>query len=440
MLELIDELIWSYAAVPLLIILGVYLTLSHRFAQFRLIKEFFQEPSQLSSSECETTDSTTDNKSQENIVSPWEAFFASLGGCIGIGNIIAVCTAIQVGGPGALIWMHIAAFLGMMIKYSEVFLSIKTRVKVNGQYFGGPFIYLSQSSTIPWLGQIFALLLAIYSVDVYMFKVVVDTIETSLNFPLWLAFLCIYAPLVLSAQRGIKVVGWICSLLIPLFLVIFVVLSTAVIFQCRDNIIPSLAIIFKQAFGLMPVLGGTVGASVMLTISEGVKRGCYSGDIGVGYAGLVHSKATYTHPKHQASYEVIGVLIDTFLVCTLSTFVIIVADTYQLDMPASQVLQYTLGLYFPGMSFFFPLMIVLLGFSTLLTFFYVGRQCLLFVFPQIGTFVYTAYSFAIFTLFMYKDQKIALTFMSLIGALLLLLNCFGLYNHRESIETKTKNN
>lgn len=427
MLELIDELLWSYFAVPVLMLLGLYFTLVFKFPQFSLIYKFF--------SQAQETQNVQSQETSESQVSPWEAFFASLGGCIGIGNVVAVCTAIQVGGPGALLWMHVAAFFGMMIKYSEVYLSIKTRIKHHGEFFGGPFVYLVQSTKIKWLGKLFALLLAIYSVDVYMFKVVVDVVETSLNIPVGFAFFLVYLPLLLSAKKGIKLVGKVCSFLIPLFLLLFVIFSVLVIFQCRDNIVPSLVLIFNQAFGLMPAVGGVAGASLLLTISEGVKRGCYSGDIGVGYAGLVHSKATYPQKRYQATYEVLGVIIDTFLVCTLSTFVIIVANTYQLSMPASEVLQYTLGLYYPSASVFFPFMVVLLGFSTLLTFFYVGRQCLQFVFPDKGTKFYTAYSFIVFSLFLSQDQSVAMTFMSLIGALLLILNCLGLYLMRGEIET-----
>ena len=439
MIELIDELIWSYAAVPILLMMGIFLTFKHRFAQWRLVKSFFSSCAHedQENKKQDTNESAEVQKKQTEEVSPWEAFFASLGGCIGIGNVVAVCTAIQVGGPGALIWMHIAAFLGMMIKYSEVFVSIKTRVSQAGEYYGGPFIYLrSEKCTI--LGTLFAVLLAIYSVDVYMFKVVVDTAAQTLPLPEFALFFVIYLPLLFSAQKGIKLVGLICSYLIPLFLIIFLLLSFGVLYHCSDNIYPSIVSIFSQAFGLAPVVGGAAGASVMLTISEGIKRGCYSGDIGVGYAGLVHAKATYPRAQYQASYEIIGVLIDTFLVCTLSTFVIIVADTYKLPLEASVVLQHTMSQYFPAMHIFFPLMIILLGYSTLLTFFYVGRECSIFVFKQYGSMLYSIYSFCIFAIFLYLDQQKALAFMSIIGALLLLLNCYGLLINRDLIKVENK--
>lgn len=422
MLSFLDQIIWEYAAVPILMLLGLYLTFVHRFPQFKLLYQFFQT----------SPEKTTDPDSSKPTVTPWEAFFASLGGCIGIGNVIAVCTAIQIGGPGALLWMQFAAFLGMMIKYSEVFISIKTRFKIKDDYFGGPFIYLSkgQGTFLKIVAKLFAVLLIIYSADVYMFKVVADVAHDSLKWPLWAIFLLVYLPLLLIAQRGLKVVGHACSLLIPVFLIIFIILCLTVLYNCADNILPSLRLIFDQAFGLSPVVGGAAGATLMTTVSEGVKRGCYSGDIGVGYAGLVHSKTTYPRAMYQASYEILGVLVDTFLVCTLSTFVIIVANTYSINLPASQVLQYTMSQYFPGMQYFFPVMIVLLGYSTLLTFFYVGRQCAMFLSQRWGSILYTVYSFAVFSYFLTGEQDSALTFMSLVGAFLLILNCLGLIlNH-----------
>lgn len=430
MLDLIDEYLWSYGAVPALILLGSYLTFFYGFPQIRLIIKFFKKDPRLS----EVYRDSATQQNSVNTVSPWEAFFASLGGCIGIGNVVAVCTAIQIGGPGALIWMQVAAFLGMMIKYSEVYLSLTTREPFNNEPMGGPFIYLKKTQAPQIIGTLFALLLAIYSVDVYMFKVVADTMTMHFHCSALLSFALVYFSLLFCAQKGIKLVGKICGVLIPLFLLVFLILSFGVLYYCADNILPSIKAIVLQAFGLQPAFGGTVGATLMLTISEGVKRGCYSGDIGVGYAGLVHAKATEPKPKYQGVSEILGVLIDTFLVCTLSTFVIIVANTYTLEIPASDILRYTFAQYFSSMDIFFPLMIILLGFSTLLTFFYVGRQCLSYLYPQWGSVLYSLYSFLIFALFLFQEQTVALTFMSLVGALLLLLNCWGIFQHRKAIE------
>ena len=167
--ETVDEILWSYLSLPVILIIGVFLTLRFRFAQLLRAREIWRTFLELN---------TMKPEQGSRGVGPLQAFFTSIGGCIGIGNVVAVCTAVQVGGPGAVFWMWVAAFLGMLIKYSEVYLGVRFRVaNRHGSYDGGPMYYLQELSRFRgWLPAVVCILLALYGTEVYMFRVVTDSI------------------------------------------------------------------------------------------------------------------------------------------------------------------------------------------------------------------------------------------------------------------------
>ncbi len=207
----LDDLLWSYLAIPLIVGIGLYLTFKCRFSQItkfnKVVKDF------INSSKMEDTGQG---------VHPLKAFFASIGGCVGIANVVAVCTAIKIGGPGAIFWMWIAALLGMIVKYSEVYLGISYR-KANklGGYDGGPMYYLQKITKTKFLPILFAVLLCVYGTEVYMFDVMTHSISENWKINHVAVSVVLLLLIVYVGSGGIERVGKISSIIIPAFLVLF---------------------------------------------------------------------------------------------------------------------------------------------------------------------------------------------------------------------------
>lgn len=425
----VDDVLWSFVAVPLVLALGIFFTIKARGLQ---LTRFF--------SVCHYFAKTcTERHQSERGINPLQAFFTSIGGCIGIGNLVAVCTAVQIGGPGAVFWMWVAAFLGMLVKYAEVYLGVLHRVpNDSGGYDGGPMFYLKKICKTPWVPRIFAILLAMYGAEVYMFKVVTDSIVINWSWEQNWVILVLLALIILAASGGIQRVGKICSAIIPTFLGIFMLMSGYVIIANITLLPDVFQMILSSAFNGHAAIGGFAGSGCLLAMSQGIARGCYTGDIGVGYAAVVHAESRESKPSAQAGLAILGIVIDTFVVCTLTTLLVLVTGVWSETIPASHLVQTALAQYFPGMQYFMPVFIFLLGYSTIIAFFCVGVKSMKFVFPKQGQKLFYLYAIPSFIIFSYVDQSEALLIMSIVGALLLCINIIGIYRLRREIDFFSK--
>lgn len=423
-LETINEFVWGNINFAIIIGLGLFFTIQSRFFQIRKF------PSILSTFRT----FHKEQASQAPGVHPLKAFYAAIGGCIGIGNVVGICTAVQIGGPGALFWTWIAGFLGMLLKYSEVYLGMVTRVRNNqGGYDGGPMYFLQRAFKFRWIPTLICVLLCIYGVEVYMFSVIVDSISLNWQVNRYLLIGALIFISLLAAAGGVKRVGQICSKVIPLFILLYVGMSLWVIFQNLEKIPGLFAFIFQAAFTPQAAIGAFAGSSVMLTISMGMSRGCYAADIGIGYASVIHSESNTRYPTKQASLAIFGIFLDTFVVCTVSMFLVLVTDLWKEPIETALMVQSALGNYFPYMKFFMPFFLFLLGYTTIIAYFTVGLKCAQFISPKRGKLLYYLYALVAFILFSFVNSAQALTVMSLAGAMLLILNLAGIYRLRKDI-------
>lgn len=171
----------------------------------------------------------------------------------------------------------------------------------------------------------------------------------------------------------------------------------------------------------------------MLTISQGVRRGCYTGDLGVGYASVIHSESSANIPEKQASLAVLDILLDTFLICSTSVMLILVTETWHQPMNATMLVQTALGNHFPYMHFFMPLFLFLLGYSTINAYFCVGIKCAEFLSPKYGRTVYYTYGISALILFSFIGTLQAQTIMTIVNGSLLVINCIGIFRLRKEI-------
>lgn len=421
-LDIIDESLWNYIGVPAILFLGMYLTYKAKCMQLvqfpRVAKIFFDFLKEDATNTCNTT----------NGIHPLKAFFAAVGGCIGVGNIIVVCTAVQLGGPGAVFWMWVAAFIGMIVKYAEIYLGITYRIQnKDGGYSGGPMYFLQKVFTQAWIPSSVCILLCIYGVDMYMFRTVTHAFTQWWGWNEYAVISGLLFAVLLGGEKGMERVGTISSAIIPLFLTAFSLCSLW-IFALNWHALPGVfASIFRSAFTPHAAIGAFTGVGLLTTMAHGMKRACYTGDIGIGYASIIHSETAEANPARQASLGIFGIFLDTFVVCTITVLLILVTGTWHQGIHEEQIVAHILGNYIPYIHILWPLFVFLLGYSTILAVFASGTKAAQFLSPLYGKQIYNFYAIIMFVLFSFvgTDGQI-LTTMSFIGGILLLVNLWGI--------------
>ncbi len=421
-LELINEFIWGHIAFILIFGLGAYFSFQSRFFQVRqfgpIIRSFI---------------SFFNEKNGKTGVHPLKVFFAAIGGCIGIGNVVGIVTAVQIGGPGALFWAWIGGFAGMLIQYSEVYLGMKHRIpNKEGSYDGGPMYFLPLAYKKQWIAPTICFLLCIYGVEIFMFNVMADSFSANWQFDKYIVVALLMIAILIAAG-GINRVGEVCSTLIPLFIILYVFMALWVIFQHAAELPSIFRSIFEGAFTAQAAKGGFAGSTVMMTISMGLSRGAYSGDIGVGYTSVIYAESGTDKIKKLSSMSIIGIFIDTFVICSLSILVVLATGHWNSGIDVTLMVQESFALYFPYMHFFMPIFLFLLGYTSILAYFVVGAKCAKFISKKWGPTAYYIYACTMLPIFAFVDATQAFVIMSLSGALLLILNLFGIFLLRKEV-------
>ena len=237
-----------------------------------------------------------------------------------------------------------------------------------------------------------------------------------------------------TAHGGVARVGKVCGLIIPSFIVIYVALTLVLFLRHMDTLLPTLQLIFSSAFSGKAAVTGSTAGGLLVTVYQGMARGCYSGDIGIGYAAVANAESSLGDPAKQARLTILGVFLDTFVVCTATCLIIISTGVWSEPIPASQLVQEALDREFGMMQWFMPGFLFLLGYSSMIAFFVVGLKCAQFLSPSRGKQVYTAYAASAFLFFSFFDQSKALLLMSVSGALLLIINAYGIFRLRREIK------
>lgn len=429
-IDFIENLLWTYCGVPLVIFLGLYLSFKSNFFQIRHLPTVFK--TFFGFFKVRKDDSVPSGNRQG--VHPLKAFFAAVGGCVGIGNIVAICTAVQLGGPGALFWIWITALAGMIIKYSEVYLGLRYREKrEDGGYNGGPMYFLSRAFKGKWVTRLVCVLLCIYGVEVYQFSIITTSVSVNLGINSYVVIAALLFLVIFAGVGGVDRVGNISSKSLPLFVLLYVSMGAWVLID-HIHIIPQvLQEVFVSAFSGHAAIGGFAGGGIMLAMSHGIRRGCYTGDIGVGYASVIHSETSETVPEKQALLAVFDIFLDTFIVCTTSLFLVLSTGLWKEPIEAGMLIQTILSDYFPYMHYFMPFFLFMLGYNTINAYFCVGLKCSEFLSPRWGRKVYLTYAVFALLLFSFIGTAQAQAVMAVAGVSLLMINCVGIFILRKEI-------
>ena len=263
----------------------------------------------------------------EGETTPFQALTTALSGTIGTGNIGGVALAIFLGGPAAIFWMWITAFLGMTTKFVEVTLAHKYREKLpDGSIAGGPMFYIENGLNMKWLAVVFSvclLMMCIGTGNMPQINNIALVMNDTFDIPKWLTGVVLAVLLWMVIIGGIKRIAQIASKLVPFMAFWYILGALAVIIGNYENIIPSLKLIFVHIFSPAAAVGGFLGASVAAALTRGVNRGLYSNEAGQGSAPIAHATSKTENPIEEGMVSILEPFIDTIVVCTLTGLVIL---------------------------------------------------------------------------------------------------------------------
>lgn len=322
-LESVNHFVWGVPALVMILGVGLYLTICTRFAQFRLfpkaIKSFLMQ-----------------FKHKTDGTSPYSALCTALAATVGTGNIVGVAGAIAIGGPGAIFWMWICAFLGMILKFAEAALAVRYRVRnANGEYMGGPMYMIRLGMGDKWrvlaaayclfgvvaafgVGSTTQLNAIIMSVD-DLLQHFGGSSSVSLRLLIGVLLSCLTALVLLG---GAKRVGDIAQKLVPFASVCYLVMCLVVLLLYSQEIPRVLYSIFVGAFDPKAATGGALG-SAFVALRIGTSRGTFTNEAGMGTASIAHAGANVSHPVEQGYMGIVEVFLDTIVICTMTALVIL---------------------------------------------------------------------------------------------------------------------
>lgn len=422
MLQNVETFFWGYIGFVLIIFLGSLLTLKTKGYQI-LALPFV----------CKKVGEDMKARHDERGYHPLRLFFTSVGGMLGVGNIIGIVTAVQLGGPGALFWVWVAGFAGSLIKYSEIYLGLKHRVQnESGGYDGGPMYFLRRAFKMPWIASLAALLLCIYGAEIYQFNVVVDTLSSAIQLDRLVIAVLLLSLVMYTVLGGIRRVSNVCSIIMPLFLAGYLVMGIWVIVMHATSLPGLFDLIMTSAFNGHAAAGGFIGSTAMLAIQNGMASASYAADIGIGYDSIIQAESKAIKPEVQARLALLGVIMDN-LICTVSILIVLVTGLWQQNGHEMPLVQTALSQFFPFMNWVMPLFIFLLGYTTLIAYLLVGCKCASYLHPKSGSKLYISYALLVFGFFHFYDQNIALTVMRIAGAMLLMINLTAIFLLRKEV-------
>ena len=388
-LNAIDDFVWGIPLIVLILVVGIFLTIRLRGIQFTqlgtAVKLIFKN----------------DSSGKHGEISSFGALCTALSATIGTGNIVGVATAIVAGGPGALFWMWIAALLGTATKFTECMLAMRFRqVNEDGHIVGGPFFYIEKGmgKNWKWLGKIFAFFgVGVGLLGIGTFTQIngissavnnffdptnswsVDLFGRNYSYTVIIAGLLVTLFVGLVIIGGLKRISRIAEIVVP-FMAALYIISALLLIICNISKVPAAFVeIIESAFGLRAATGGALGA-VILAMQKGIARGIFSNEAGLGSAPIAAAAAQVDEPVQQGLVSMMGTVIDTLIICTLTGLTIVITGAWDMGLEGVAVTTkaFQMGLPLPEVvaSFILMISLVFFAFTTILGWDYYSEKCL----------------------------------------------------------------
>ncbi|MCV2287968.1 sodium:alanine symporter family protein [Clostridioides difficile] len=432
-LNKVDAFIWGPPLLVLLVGTGILLTVKLGVVQItklpRALKLIF----------------SAENKGSGD-VSSFAALCTALAATVGTGNIVGVATAIKAGGPGALFWMWIAAFFGMATKYSEGVLAIKYRTKdKNGQVSGGPMYYIVNGMGEKWrpLAIFFAIsgiLVALLGIGTFtQVNSITDAINNSFGIDPRITGVVLAVFVALVVFGGLRSISNVATKIVPFMAVIYVVICVIILISFWNKIPETFMLIIKSAFTPTAATGGFLGATMSLAIRNGIARGVFSNESGLGSAPIAAAAAKTEWPAEQGLISMTGTFIDTIIICTLTGFSLVISGVWCSDLNGAVMTQAAFNGAIPTFGpILLTVSLTLFAFTTILGWSYYGERCFEFLFGVKGMNGYRTVFVAMVLLGAFLKLEVVWIIADIVNGLMAIPNLIALLALSPIIVSETK--
>ena len=370
----INQYLWDYILLALLLGTGIYYTFCLRAVQFRLFPQIIRNV--FGSIHADNSDVKADS------ISSFQALTTAIAAQVGTGNLAGAATAIVSGGPGAIFWMWLSAFFGMSTIFAESILAQTFRTKVGDEIIGGPAYYIDKGLGNRSLAVFFAICIIIalgFIGNMVQANSIGFAFKIAFNSEPWIIGIVIALLVGLVIQGGITRIASFSATIVPTMAVIYIVGCIFIMFVRYEYILPALASIFKMAFQFDSVAGGAAGITIHEAMRYGVARGLFSNEAGMGSTPHAHAAAKVKHPCMQGEVAVFSVFFDTFIILTLTSLVILTSSFYieMIQNPSQDwitsiaLTQASFGSVF-GVNgkYFIAIILLFFAFSTIISWYY----------------------------------------------------------------------
>lgn len=428
-----NDYVGGYLILALLLPTGIYFAIKLRFLHVRKFWHSFAIVAGRYS-----------KKGDEGDINHFKALTTALSATVGTGNIVGVALAIYLGGPGAIFWMWITGFFGMMLKLVECTLALKYRqFNSDGTVSGGPMYYMEHglkgklgkhAKTLAIIFAVAAVLCSLGTGNMAQSNSMTDVLATNYNFSKMWAGIIITGLVLLIIVGGLKRIAEVTSRLVPFMAVIYFLSAMLVLVVNYDKILPGFYLIFNDAFTGTAAVGGFVGSAFIMTLIMGVRRGLFSNEAGQGSAPMAHAAAKTKYPLREGMVASLEPFIDTIFICTLTALVIITTNAWQSDIAGvgMTVLAFETGLAKVNLGAIAPHIVafglLLFAFSTIISWSYYGSRAANYLFGEKAIKPYY-YLYALFVFFgsvwglelVWNFVDMVITFMTIPNLIAILL-------------------
>lgn len=372
----INRVVWGPPMIFMLIGTGIYFTVKTGFFQIRMFGYIFKNTAG-------SLFRKTGRNQKKGGISPFQAVSTALASTVGTGNIVGVATAIVAGGEGAVFWMWVSAFFGMMTKYTEVVLAVHFRqTGKDGIHYGGPMYYIEKGLHQKWLARVFAFfcIIACFGVgNIVQSNSIAAAVKNTFRVPHLLTGIVTAAVISLVIVGGIRRISGVAEKLVTFMAVFYVAGGTLALVLNASRLPGAFHMIFSNAFSFSSAGGGISGYAIARAMRFGVARGIFSNEAGLGSSPIAHAASNAESPVKQGVWGIFEVFVDTFVICTITALVIITSDLVT-DPPIFDGASLTSAAFTahlgPIGGLFITVAVVLFALTTLLGWSYYGLSCL----------------------------------------------------------------
>ena len=379
-IDMLNEYLWTYVVIVMLIGCAIYFTIRTKGVQFRLLKDMFKvianRPIYINKVEKENL-STEDERLKK--IGSFQAFAVSLSSRVGTGNLAGVASAIFVGGPGAVFWMWVMALFGAATAFVESTLAQLYKRRGEDSFYGGPAYYMQYGLHRKWMGVLFAVLITItfgIANQVVQSNTLCDAIADTMGVGRDKVGLVLTIATTMIIFGGVTRISRFSSIIVPIMAVGYILLSAFILITNITAIPAMISLIVKSAFGFEQAAGGMVGVAMM----QGIKRGLFSNEAGEGSAPNAAAIASTSHPIKQGLLQALGVFADTLVICTCTAFVILLSGIYDSGRDGIILTKYALITHVGSLGgLFVTLAIFFFAYSTIIANYYYGETNIRFI-------------------------------------------------------------